>query len=202
MSRDEARALADEVQGQATSRNFADLAKQYSTDPGSASEGGDLGWVKAGQMIEVFEDSLFALRDGRISEVVETEFGFHIIYRVDSRTTKAYEIAHIEMPWTTLSDVVAVDPWENTELSGKHVRNAAVAIDPVTQRPYVAIEFNEEGGALFEQITTDHIGEVIGIFLDGEPITTPVVQQTIYRGTPQVLPVISPRMTRSFLLSV
>lgn len=183
-SRDEARALAEEVQRQATGQNFADLAKQYSTDPGSASEGGDLGWVKAGQMIEVFEDALFALRDGRISEVVETEFGFHIIYRVDSRTTKAYEIAHIEMPWTTLSDVVAVDPWENTELSGKHVRNAAVAIDPVTRRPYVAIEFNEEGGALFEQITTDHIGEVIGIFLDGEPITTPVVQQTIYRGTP------------------
>lgn len=183
-ARDEARTLAYDVQTQATAANFAELAKQYSTDPGSASSGGDLGWVKQGQMVAPFESALFALRDGRISDVVETEFGYHIVYRMDSRTAKAYEIAHIEMPWTTLSDVVAVDPWENTELSGRHVKNAAVAIDPVSQRPYVALDFNEEGGRLFEELTTKYVGEVIGIFLDGVPITTPVVQQTIYRGTP------------------
>lgn len=182
MSREDALALAESIQDQVTSANFAELAGQYSTDPGSVSEGGDLGWIKEGDMVEPFGSVLFDLRDGAISEVVETEFGYHIIYRVDSRTTKAYEIAHIEMDWTTLSDVISVDPWENTELSGKHIKNAAVAIDATTGQPFVSLEFNDEGAQLFAEITAAHVGEVIGIFLDGEPITTPVVQQVIYGG--------------------
>lgn len=184
MSRDDARALAEQVQDEATSSNFADLAKQYSTDPGSTDQGGDLGWVREGEMVEPFGSTLFGLVDGKISEVVETEFGYHIIYREDSRAIQAYEIAHIEMPWTTISDVVSVDPWENTELSGRHIKSAAVAIDQTSGRPYVALEFNDEGGALFEKLTSEYVGKVIGIFLDGQPITTPVVQQTIYKGTP------------------
>lgn len=184
VSRDEAYVLAEEILSRATRSNFADLAVQYSSDPGSKDEGGDLGWLKEGATVEAFDTALFDLQDGGISSIVESEFGFHIIYRVDSRTTKAYEIAHIEMPWTTVSDVVDVDPWENTELSGKHIKSAAVAVDQITGKPYVALEFNDEGGQLFEDLTASHVGEVIGIFLDGEPITTPVVQQTIYRGTP------------------
>jgi len=182
MSREEALALAESVQDQATEANFSELAIQYSSDPGSASAGGDLGWVKEGEMVESFDAALFALKDGKISEVIETDFGYHIIYRADSRVTKAYEIAHIEMDWTTLSDVVSVDPWENTELSGKHIKNAAVAIDSTTGQPFVSLEFNDEGSDLFAELTAAHVGEVIGIFLDGEPITTPVVQQAIYGG--------------------
>lgn len=184
MSRDDARALAEEVRGQATRSNFAELAGQYSSDPGSKDEGGDLGWLKEGETVEAFDAALFDLEDGEISQVIESEFGYHIIYRLDSRTTKAYEIAHIEMPWTTVSDVVDVDPWENTELSGRHIKNAAVAVDQLTGKPYVALEFNDEGGRLFEDLTAAHVGEVIGIFLDGEPLTTPVVNQVIYKGTP------------------
>lgn len=182
MSREDARALAQTVHDEATAKNFADLAKQYSTDPGSAEQGGDLGWVKEGDMVEPFGSTLFDLRNGVISEVIETEFGYHIIYRADDRTTKAYEIAHIEMPWTTVSDVVSIDPWENTELSGKHIKNAAVAMDSTTGRPFISLTFNDEGAQLFSDITSAHVGEVIGIFLDGQPITTPVVQQAIYGG--------------------
>lgn len=59
--------------------NFADLAKKYSQDPGSAQKGGDLGWVSRGQMVKNFEDAVFTLAPNQISDVVSTEYGFHII---------------------------------------------------------------------------------------------------------------------------
>ncbi|KAA3639215.1 MAG: hypothetical protein DWP95_10970 [Proteobacteria bacterium] len=59
--------------------SFADLAKQYSQDPGSAEQGGDLGLVSPGDMVEAFNDALFAMQEGQISEPVKTEFGYHII---------------------------------------------------------------------------------------------------------------------------
>ena len=62
--------------------DFAELAKQYSEGP-SASRGGDLNNVTRNQMVKEFEDAVFKLNEGEISDVVETQFGFHII--------KAYE---------------------------------------------------------------------------------------------------------------
>jgi peptidyl-prolyl cis-trans isomerase D len=59
--------------------SFADEAKKNSDDPGSKTQGGDLGWVKRGMMTKSFEDSLFALKSGETSDVVETEFGYHLI---------------------------------------------------------------------------------------------------------------------------
>jgi peptidyl-prolyl cis-trans isomerase D len=58
---------------------FADLAKQNSQDPGSASKGGDLGFFGHGMMVKPFEDTVFKLKDGDLSGVVESEFGYHII---------------------------------------------------------------------------------------------------------------------------
>jgi len=59
--------------------DFADLAKKNSQDPGSAQKGGDLGWVSRGQMVKNFEDAVFTLKPNEISNVVPTEYGFHII---------------------------------------------------------------------------------------------------------------------------
>lgn len=59
--------------------DFAELAKKYSQDTGSAQKGGDLGWVSRGQMVKNFEDAVFSLKPNEISNVVTTEFGFHII---------------------------------------------------------------------------------------------------------------------------
>jgi peptidyl-prolyl cis-trans isomerase D len=58
---------------------FADLARQYSQDPGSAANGGDLGMFGRGVMAKPFEDAVFKLKPGEISGLVQTEFGFHII---------------------------------------------------------------------------------------------------------------------------
>jgi peptidyl-prolyl cis-trans isomerase D len=59
--------------------DFAELAKKNSQDPGSAQKGGDLGWVSRGQMVKPFEDAAFALKPNEISNVITTEYGFHII---------------------------------------------------------------------------------------------------------------------------
>jgi len=58
--------------------NFAALAKEYSTCP-SKSKGGDLGWFGPGKMVPKFEQACQKLKPGRISDVVQTQFGFHII---------------------------------------------------------------------------------------------------------------------------
>ena len=59
--------------------NFAQLAKQYSQDPGSASQGGDLGLFARGAMVKPFEDAAFKMTPGEISEPVRSDFGYHII---------------------------------------------------------------------------------------------------------------------------
>lgn len=58
---------------------FAELARQYSQDPGSAVQGGDLGEFGRGMMVKPFEDAVFQMKAGEISGIVESDFGFHII---------------------------------------------------------------------------------------------------------------------------
>ena len=66
--------------------DFAELAKKHSQDPGSATRGGDLDWVALGDMVKPFEKTLFAMEEGSVSEVVETQFGYHIIKLVEIRS--------------------------------------------------------------------------------------------------------------------
>ena len=77
-----AQALLDSIKAGA---DFAILAKKYSNDPGSASQDGDLGFVKRGIFYPEFEAAAFALDDGEISDVVESPVGFHIIQLLERR---------------------------------------------------------------------------------------------------------------------
>jgi peptidyl-prolyl cis-trans isomerase SurA len=74
--------------------DFAFLASLYSDDPGSAKQGGDLGFVKKGKLVPKFESVAFRLQEDELSEVVETKFGFHLIQMV-KRRGEQFKIRHI-----------------------------------------------------------------------------------------------------------
>ncbi|TPG23264.1 SurA N-terminal domain-containing protein [Variovorax guangxiensis] len=83
--RDAARAKAEQLMAEVkkTPASFADVARKNSQDPGSAEKGGDLDFVARGAMVKPFEDAMFALKKGEISNVVESEFGYHVIMLKD-----------------------------------------------------------------------------------------------------------------------
>jgi peptidyl-prolyl cis-trans isomerase D len=91
----EIRQKADDVlkQAKAKGAKFEDLAKKYSEDPGTKDKGGDLGWIVQGQTVPEFEKTAFSLPNGAISDVVKTQYGFHIIKVLDKETahTKPFE---------------------------------------------------------------------------------------------------------------
>jgi peptidyl-prolyl cis-trans isomerase D len=76
-ARKKAEAIAAEVRKDPAS--FAEVAKKESQDPGSKDAGGDLGFAPRGSFVKPYEDALFRMKEGQISEVVESEFGFHVI---------------------------------------------------------------------------------------------------------------------------
>lgn len=74
------------------------------------------------------------------------------------------------------------DPLRSTGLNGRHLKRATVVFDQQTYQPQVSLELNDEGAKLFAEITKNNLGKIVAIFLDGEAISTPVVQSEIRDG--------------------
>ncbi len=76
-------------------KDFAALAKEHSQDPGSAQNAGDLGFFQQGQMVGPFNDVAFKLAPGQVSDLVETEFGFHIIKVAEKQAARAVPLEEV-----------------------------------------------------------------------------------------------------------
>jgi parvulin-like peptidyl-prolyl isomerase len=91
------RAKAEEVKGQLQNgADFAELAREFSQDPGSAENGGDLGCLGQGETVPNFEEALFNTEEGEVVGPVETEFGYHVIEVTDIRQQSTQPLSEVE----------------------------------------------------------------------------------------------------------
>ncbi len=129
---------------------FSTLALLYSEDPGSAKKGGELGFKGKGEFVPEFEAAAFNLRDGEISEVVETEYGFHIIQMIE-RKGDFVNVRHILL-------TVKVDPevlqmaYDQLDSIAELIHNDSLTFDEAVRR------FSDEkdkinGGILVNPVT-------------------------------------------------
>lgn len=93
----------------AAGSSFADLAKTYSTDTGSKDSGGELGWFPKGVMVAEFEEAAFALKAGETSQLVKSEFGYHIIQVL------GHEVRPLEAEMLSQRQQAAFNDWYNAE---------------------------------------------------------------------------------------
>lgn len=188
----DAKKLADEVlkKVQAPGANFAALAGEFSDDEGSGQLGGDLDWQKQGALVTEFDEAIFkTLKKGQITSApVKTQFGYHIIKKVDEREVtedgkKVKEVRSSHILIMTEEGAQAAQNFVKTELTGKQLERAQATFDPTTGEPQVQLQFDSEGTKLFAEMTKKNLNKTLAIFLDGEPLSTPVVNQEITTGT-------------------
>jgi peptidyl-prolyl cis-trans isomerase D len=111
-AKEKAQGILKDIKGGA---DFGAKAREFGSD-GTSSRGGDLGWFSSGQMVKPFQDAVFgATRPGLVNEVVETEFGYHIIEVTNVKNNTAYKLAIVEREITP-SDATINEAYREAEL--------------------------------------------------------------------------------------
>jgi protein-export SecD/SecF family membrane protein len=183
-TREEARLLVEEIAEQVKGgADLGEIAREKSDDSDSKENGGDLGWFGRGAMVPAFETAAYDLAVGGLSGVIETNYGFHLIEKTGERPGYDYDLAHVMFRLTTPYDIVPPpEEWKNTALSGKNLKRSALEFNQQTNEPLVSLEFNDEGRVLFAEITERNVGRSVAIFLDGEALSIPIVNEAIREG--------------------
>jgi hypothetical protein len=181
-TKEEAKAKIEGIRKQATIENFDSLVAANSDEPNATSTKGDLGWFGTGDMVEKFETPVFAQASGTISEVIETEFGYHLVWKLGERISKEPRLRLIEINRSVPTDFVPVDEWKATALTGKQLQSAKVDFDQQLGSIQVSLQFDDEGSKLFAELTKKNVGQQVAIFLDGNVLSAPVVNQEILGG--------------------
>lgn len=149
---------AEDVLAQAKKgANFEDLAKKNSEDDASKAKGGDLGWIVEGQTVPEFQKAAFSLPKGSISDLVKTEYGFHIIKVIDHEQahTKSYEEVRDEI-FPVVQDAQVQD--KANDISNQ----LAAAVRQSDRQPIdaVAKKFNLETGETAPAAISEPVGKL------------------------------------------
>ena len=122
--------------------NFAQLAKQYSQDTGSAAQGGDLGYFGRGAMVKPFEDAAFKMNSGEISDLVQSDFGYHIIKLTAIKPAKLRSLqeVHGEITQELKKQKAGKKFAENAENFSNLVYEQGDSLAPVAQQLGLKIE--------------------------------------------------------------
>lgn len=139
--------------------DFSDLAKRNSDDKGSAVNGGDLGFAKKGVFVKEFEEALFTLNIGEVSNVVETEYGYHII-KLNEKKGEQYRGQHILVAFqkTEASDFETINKLKaikDSIVSGKYTFEEAAK--KFSQDPESAVKGGYLGFIAVEKLDSAYI---------------------------------------------
>jgi SecD/SecF fusion protein len=180
-SQDEAYELVKEIQEKITNgEDFAVLTQEYSNDDSNKDTGGrlDVPVSGSGTYVSEFEEAALKFtKKGELSDIVKTNFGYHLIKAEEIRE----DITEKEYKYDLLSYSTAPDPWQETGLTGKHFVHADIDLDQFYQA-FVTIQFNDEGGKLFEEVTGRNVGKKLAIFVGGELVSDPPTVNTKISG--------------------
>lgn len=127
---EEAKTLKTEIDGGA---DFADLAKQHSTD-GAAANGGDLGWFSQGMMVKPFEDAVMAMEVGKISDPIETQFGWHLVKLIETRIKAAPSLDDVREELAAEIEQAAVEAHIKSITDAATIERPGETFDPALMR--------------------------------------------------------------------
>ncbi|WP_129777790.1 SurA N-terminal domain-containing protein [Peristeroidobacter soli] len=147
-----AQELTDKAKGGA---DFAQLAKQNSKDPGSAAQGGDLGWAQKGMFVGPFEDALFSMKPGEIRGPVKTQFGYHVLQleNVEAGRQQTFDEARAEVEAEFRKDKAQTAFYDDSQKMADAAFAALTELDTVAKSMNLQLHdikgFTREGGGEF-----------------------------------------------------
>ncbi|MDP1418307.1 peptidylprolyl isomerase [Peribacillus simplex] len=107
--------------------DFAKLAKEYSTDTGTAEKGGELGWFGQGEMVPAFEEQAYKMKKDEISKPIKSDYGYHIIQLLDTKEKESYKDMKKDLEYDL--KVAQIDQTKVQDILNSEVKKADVKIN-------------------------------------------------------------------------